>query len=102
MVAREAVEISTGNHRPEGFSARFNSSSTMPGSTVQRRAAVSSATTRLRCGEQSTISERLTVWPACDVPPPRGVTATPSARQIASARSASAMLRGATTPSGMI
>ena len=40
MVAREAVETSTGNHSPCGFSWRFSSSSTMPGCTatqVQRR-----------------------------------------------------------------
>ena len=37
MVAREAVETSTGNHSPCGFSARLRSSSTMPGSTTQRR-----------------------------------------------------------------
>ncbi len=48
------------------------------------------------------ISESLMVWPHCEVPPPRGVTLTPSARATASARSASAMLRGTTTPSGMI
>ena len=47
-------------------------------------------------------SESLTVWPACEVPPPRGVTGTPSARQIAIARSASSIVRGVTTPSGMI
>ncbi len=33
MVAREAVETSTGNHSPCGLSARLRSSSTMPGST---------------------------------------------------------------------
>ena len=44
----------------------------------------------------------LTVCPACDVPPPRGVTGTPSARQIAIARSASSVVRGVATPSGMI
>ena len=39
MVAREAVETSTGNHRPCGLSLRLRSSSTMPGSTTQRRPA---------------------------------------------------------------
>ena len=48
------------------------------------------------------MSDSLTVWPACEVPPPRGVTGTPSARQIAIARSASSIVRGVTTPSGMI
>ena len=47
-------------------------------------------------------SQSFTVWPACEEPPPRGVTGTPSARQAASARSASFMVRGVTTPSGMI
>ena len=56
----------------------------------------------LRCFEQSTMTEALTVWPACDEPPPRGVTGTPSARQIPIARSASSIVRGTTTPSGMI
>ncbi len=40
---------------------------------------------------------RLTVCPACDVPPPRGNTLTPSSRAIALARSASAIVRGTTT-----
>ncbi len=48
------------------------------------------------------MTEWLTVWPDCDEPPPRGVTGTPSARQIAIARSASSIVRGVTTPSGMI
>ena len=78
MVAREAVEISTGNHRPCGLSLRLSSSSTMPGSTTQRRPATSSSSTRSRYFEQSTTSVELTVCPACEVPPPRGVTLTPS------------------------
>ena len=44
----------------------------------------------------------MTVCPACDVPPPRGSTLTPSSRAIAIARSASAIVRGTTTPSGII
>ena len=48
------------------------------------------------------MTEWLTVCPACDEPPPRGVTGTPSARQIPIARSASSIVRGVTTPSGMI
>jgi hypothetical protein len=36
------------------------------------------------------------------VPPPRGSTVTPSLRASAIARSASAMLRGTTTPIGII
>ena len=57
MVAREAVEISTGNHRPCGFSARLRSSSTMPGSTTQRRPSTSSSRMRLRYFEQSRTSD---------------------------------------------
>ena len=75
MVAREAVEMSTGNHRPCGLSRRLSSSSTMPGSTTQRRPATSSSTTWSRYFEQSTISDELMVWPHCEVPPPRGVHA---------------------------
>ena len=57
---------------------------------------------RLRYLEQSITSEWLTVWPLCDVPPPRASTVTFSARAMAMARSASATERGATTPSGII
>lgn len=37
MVARDAVETSTGNHRPCLFSCRLRSSSTMPDSSLQIR-----------------------------------------------------------------
>ena len=56
----------------------------------------------VRCFEQSITSEELTVCPACDEPPPRGSTVTPSSRASAIARSASSIVRGVTTPSGMI
>ena len=102
MVAREAVEMSTGNHRPCGLSSRLRSSSTMPGSTTQRREATSRSSSRLRYFEQSTTSDVLTVCPACEVPPPRGSTVTPSSRAKPIARLASSIVRGATTPSGMI
>src|SRR5258705_23750 len=46
MVAREAVEMSTGNHKPCGLSRRLRSSSTMPGSTTQRLPATSRSSTR--------------------------------------------------------
>ena len=74
----------------------------MPGSTTQRRPATSSSSIWLRYFEQSMTSEALTVWPHCEVPPPRGSTLTPSSRAIAIARSASSIERGATTPTGMI
>ena len=57
---------------------------------------------RLRYFEQSMTSEWLTVWPLCDVPPPRASTVAFSLRAIAMARSASATVRGVTTPSGII
>ena len=44
----------------------------------------------------------LMVWPHCEVPPPRAVTFRPASRVIESARSASSMERGTTTPAGMI
>ena len=73
----------------------------MPGSTTQERFSRSSETMRLRCLEKSTTMPWLTVWPHCEVPPPRGVTIRPSSRAIASARSASSMVRGITTPAGI-
>ena len=102
MVAREAVEMSTGNHRPCGLSWRLRSSSTMPGSTVQRARLTSRSRMRVRYFEQSTTSASPTVCPACEVPPPRASTLTPSARAMPIARSASSIVRGATTPTGMI
>ena len=103
MVAREAVEMSTGNHSPCGLSWRFSSSSTMPGSTTQRRPATSSSMILSRYFEQSTISDVLTVWPHCEVPPPRGVIGhafVPRDRNRPIL--ASSIVRGATTPTGMI
>ena len=47
MVARDAVETSTGNHRPWAFSWRLRSSSTMPGSTRARRPATSRSRMRV-------------------------------------------------------
>ena len=46
-------------------------------------------------------SDALTVWPDCEVPPPRGSTLTPSSRAIVSACSASSTERGVTTPIGI-
>ena len=82
--------------------ARLRSSSTMPGSTRQRRPATSRSSMRLRCFEQSITSELLTVCPACEDPPPRASTVTPSSRASTIARSASSVVLGVTTPSGMI
>jgi hypothetical protein len=102
MVARDAVETSTGNHRPCGFSLRFSSSRTMPGSTTQVRPSTSRSRMRLRCFDVSRTSDALTVWPHCEVPPPRGSTVTPSSRAMAMAASASSTERGTTTPRGTI
>ena len=46
----------------------------MPGSTTQMRFSTSSERMRFRCLEKSTTMPSLTVWPHCEVPPPRGVT----------------------------
>ncbi len=74
----------------------------MPGSTTQERLSRSSEMMRFRYFEKSTTSPSLTVWPHCEVPPPRGVTLAPSSRPIERARKASSMVRGTTTPAGMI
>ena len=74
----------------------------MPGSTDAAAARDVDVDDTIEMREQSITTASLTVWPACEVPPPRGVTGTPSARQSAMARSASAIVRGTTTPTGMI
>jgi hypothetical protein len=74
----------------------------MPGSTTQRLPATSRSSRWSRYFEQSITSEEFTVWPACEVPAPRGSTLTPSSRASASACSTSLTERGATTPIGMI
>ena len=76
-----AVETSTGNHRPCGLSWRLRSSSTMPGSTTQRAPGDIEIEIRLRCFEQSMMSEWLTVWPGLRRCRRRAaVTGTPSSR----------------------
>ena len=57
---------------------------------------------RVRYFEPSIISPEFTVWPHWLVPPPRAVTARPSSRASASAVTAPSMLRGTTTPAGII
>jgi hypothetical protein len=101
IVAREAVETSTGNHSPWTLSARLSSSSTMPGSTTQRRLAASISMMRLKCRVVSRTSDSLTAWPHCDVPPPRARTLTPDSRAIASAAAMSAAWRGVATATGI-
>ena len=75
---------------------------TTPGWTRTRRASGSSATTLSMYLLQSSTSARATVWPHCEVPPPRGSTGTPSSRAIASAAATSCLSRGTATPSGSI
>jgi hypothetical protein len=102
MVAREAVETSTGNHRPCGFNCRLSSSSTMPGSTTQRGSRRRDREC-VRCFEQST-DQRLVHGLAAL----RGAAAARQHaralphRPMAIARSASSMVRGTTTPTGII
>ncbi len=100
-VAREAVEMSTGNHSPCGRRRRLSSSSTMPGSTTARLRSRSSETRPARWREKSSTMPLFTVCPDCEVPPPRAVRATPSSRATASVASTSAKLRGTTTRAGV-
>jgi len=62
--------------QPVLLSWRLRSSSTMPGSTTQLRFSTSSERMRFRCLEKSTTMPSLTVWPHCEVPPPRGGVTT--------------------------
>ncbi|CKY83135.1 Uncharacterised protein [Mycobacterium tuberculosis] len=74
----------------------------MPGSTTQVRFSTSREMILFRYFEVSSTMPLLTVWPHCEVPPPRGVTMRPSSRAIAIARSASSTVRGTTTANGLI
>ena len=71
-VARLAVEASTGKKQPVGLSARFRSSRTRPGWTSRCRPPASTSRTRCRCRLVSSTSASPTVWPYCELPPPRG------------------------------
>ena len=102
MVAREEVEMSTGNQRPCGLSRRLSSSSTIPGSTMQRLP-----------GDVE-LDQLIEIARAVD--DQRGIYGLPGLRGAAAARQhADALLardrqrvlgllseRGATTPMGMI
>ena len=64
--------MSTGNQSPWGLSCRLRSSSTMPGSTAQRRplhVEIEDAGEIFRAVDHQRLADGL---PACDVPPPRG------------------------------
>ncbi len=102
IVARLAVDGSTGKNSPCFLRPRLSSSSTIPGCTRTVRAVVSSATTSRMYRLTSTMSPLFTVCPHCDVPPPRAVTGTPFSRAIAMTASTSTAVRGTTTPSGII
>ena len=102
MVARLAGETSTGKKSPRGLSQAFSPSSTIPGSTVTRRASSSKRTTRSRYLLVSTTTASPTVCPHCDVPAPRGRTGAPASRHTAMVRAMSSALRGTTTPIGSI
>jgi len=102
MVAREAVETSTGNHRPCCLSFRLRSSSTIPGSTTQLRLSMSSERRRFRCFEKSTTMPSLTVWPHCEVPAAAGGDDPPLIPRDRERPQRSSMVRGTTTPTGMI
>ena len=66
------VETSTGNQSPKGFKKRFNSSRTIPGSTIQIIFSLSKSMTLFKNFELSTTMALLTVCPHCEVPPPLG------------------------------
>ena len=76
-VARLADDTSGAKRRWCGRSAAFSSSSTTPGSTRAQRSSGLISRMRLRCFEVSSTSPAPIDWPACDVPPPRGVIGTP-------------------------
>ena len=101
-----AWELPGGGRGRRGGGAGAEGGAARPGSSMRV------TTTRMRpgyyrrngvpYGANATMTEWFTVCPACEEPPPRAVTGTPSARQIPIARSASSIVRGTTTPSGMI
>src|SRR5215468_7156922 len=72
IVARLAVDGSTGKNSSSLRNSRLSRSSTTPGSTRARRPSTSTEITRSRCLLQSMTSARATVCPHCEVPPPRG------------------------------
>ena len=57
---------------------------------------------RLRYFEVSSTSPAPIAWPACEVPPPRGVIGTPARAAACTVATTSPVERGMTTPSGSI
>ncbi len=99
-VACADVLTSTGNHSPCGRSAALSASRTRPGRTVAVSASRSISTMASRCLVWSITSAAPTVWPHCELPPPRGSTGTDSSRQIAIAARTSSTVFGTSTPTG--
>ncbi len=100
MVARSAVDGSTGKNSPSRASVALSRPSTTPGCTRARRAATSIDSTARRFLLTSTTIAALTVWPHCDVPAPRGKIGIPASAQIARTARMSSTSAGTTTPSG--
>ena len=76
-VARLDELTSGAKRRPCGLSAAFRSSSTSPGSTRAVRSSGFTSSTRFRYFDVSSTRPAPIDWPACEVPPPRGVIGTP-------------------------
>merc|ERR1711991_499150 len=77
IVARLEVDTSTGKNSPCGFKNRFNSSRTIPGSTMHLFELGSKSKTLFRYLLLSITIELFTVCPFCEVPPPLAKTDSP-------------------------
>src|SRR5215472_4231627 len=86
--------------RPVVDSWSLSTSSTMPGSTTQVRAALSTDNSRWQYLDQSSTTAVLVHCPARLVPPPRDRTGAPCARHTATASAAASTVCGTTTPIG--
>ncbi len=101
-VALAEVETSTGKVQPVALSCRFSSSRTIPGCTTAVPAAASTSRRRFMCRLVSITKASPSVWPFCELPPPRGMTGKPSWRASARAASTSWVPSGSATPMGSI
>ena len=72
----------------------------MPGCTHTVRASLSNSSTWFTWRDRSITSAAPTVWPHCEVPPPRGITGMPWSSAMRNAVSASRSFLGITTPTG--
>src|SRR5215472_1672726 len=86
--------------RPVVDSWSLSTSSTMPGSTTQVRAALSTDNSRWQYFDQSSTTAVLVHCPARLVPPPRDRTGAPCSRHTATASAAASTVCGTTTPIG--